>query len=83
MKLWKMKLTVERRIRVSSARLARVRSTPANRAVPDVGASSAPIRFNRVVFPDPDAPRTTTNAASSTCRFTRSKAFTTVSPTAK
>jgi hypothetical protein len=76
-----MKLTVSRRIRVRSARDAAVRSRPASRTVPDVGASSAPIRFSSVVLPDPDAPSTTTNAVSSTCRFTSSTAFTTVPPT--
>jgi hypothetical protein len=70
LKLWKMKLTVCRRICVRAARLAPVRSVPASRIVPDVGESSAPITLSSVVLPDPLVPSTTTNAVSSTCKLT-------------
>jgi hypothetical protein len=84
LKLWKMKLTVDRRMLERRVRDALVRSVRASRTVPDVGATSAPMRFNSAVLPDPDdAPSTTTKVVSSARRLTPSTALTTVPPTEK
>ncbi len=55
-------------------------SCPLKLKYPDVGSSIAPIRFSRVVFPDPDGPHTATNSPSSICKVTPLKAWTIVSP---
>ena len=80
LKVWKMKLTLERRKANSSPREARVMSRPATTTLPLVGESSAPIMFSSVVLPLPEGPRTTVNSDGSTVRLTPSSAVTVTSP---
>ena len=80
LKVWKMKLTVWRRKRNSSAREARVMSCPAIRTVPSVGESRAPIMLSSVVLPLPEGPSTTVNSPGSTLSVARSSAVTVSSP---
>ena len=51
LKLWKMKLTVERRNPKSSPRFAPVIRRPATVTVPEVAVSSAPIRLRSARLP--------------------------------
>jgi len=51
-------------------------SSPVTRTLPAEGRSNVPIRCSRVVFPDPDGPRTATSSPARTARLTPVSAVT-------
>jgi hypothetical protein len=52
-------------------------SEPWNRYVPSVGLSNADKQFKRVVFPEPEGPKSMTLSPSEISRLMPSRAFTT------
>ena len=69
-----------RRNTVSSFSGMEKTSCPSISTFPEVGLSSAPTTFRRVLFPEPDSPTIAMNSPLPTEKFTWSRACTLASP---